>query len=263
MELRGVGQVYTTDSGAQVEALTSTDLTIEPGEFVCLVGPSGCGKSTLLNMIAGFLPPTSGDILLDGAEVEGPGPDRGVVFQKANLYPWLTVQENVELAGKYKKVPKAQRAEHAAKYLEMVGLAQFAQSKPYELSGGMQQRAQIARVLAAEPDILLMDEPFGALDALTRERIQLELLNIWRSGTRTVIFITHSVDEAVFLSTRTLVMSARPGRIIEDVAVNIPLPDDVDPGQKRSHPEFQRLRDHIAQAIYAAQGASTSKASTD
>ncbi|MGP9723311.1 ABC transporter ATP-binding protein [Corynebacterium sp. AOP40-9SA-29] len=260
-----VSQTYTTDAGDHVLALTETSTTVEPGEFVCIVGPSGCGKSTLLKMIAGFLEPTTGQVLLDDTEVTDPGPDRGVVFQHANLYPWMTVRENVELAGRFQNEPKAQRRATAEHFLEMVNLTEFADQRPYELSGGMQQRAQIARVLAGSPEILLMDEPFGALDALTRETMQEELLRIWRRDRRTVFFITHSVDEAVLLGTRVWVMSARPGRILENLSVQIGDPADptLDLGELRGNPRFHELREYIADAIYAAQGATTSHASTD
>lgn len=263
--LDAVSQTYTTDSGDKVLALQDTSTVVEPGEFVCIVGPSGCGKSTLLKMIAGFLEPTTGHVLLDDEAVTEPGPDRGVVFQHANLYPWMTVRENVELAGKFRKVPKAERRKTAELYLDMVNLSEFADQRPYELSGGMQQRAQIARVLAGSPEILLMDEPFGALDALTRETMQEELLRIWRRDRKTVFFITHSVDEAVLLGTRVWVMSARPGRILEDLSVQIgdPHAPSLDLGELRGEKRFHELREHIADAIYAAQGATTSNASTD
>lgn len=263
--LDGVSQTYRTDSGEDVVALTDTSTVVEPGEFVSIVGPSGCGKSTLLKMIAGFLTPTTGRVLQDDVEVTDPGPDRGVVFQHANLFPWMTVRENVELAGKFQHVSKAERRQTAEYFLEMVNLSEFADHKPYELSGGMQQRAQIARVLAGSPDVLLMDEPFGALDALTRETMQQELLRIWRRSRKTVFFITHSVDEAVLLGTRVWVMSARPGRILEDLSVQIGDPDvdDIDLGELRGDRRFHELRAYIADAIYAAQGAVASNASTE
>ncbi|MDO4911210.1 MAG: ABC transporter ATP-binding protein [Corynebacterium sp.] len=260
VEMRGISQTYTTGDGEKVLALKETTLTVDPGEFVCIVGPSGCGKSTMMNMLAGFMPPSTGDILLDGAEVTGPGKERGVVFQRANLYPWMTVRENVELYGKFQKISKKEREETAEHYLKMVGLQDFMDRRPYELSGGMQQRCQIARVLAADPEVILMDEPFGALDPFTREMIQLELLQIWREKKRTVFFITHSVDEAVFLATRVLVMSARPGRVIEDIKIDVreggTIPDD----KVRATDAFHHLRDEIAAAIYAAQGGASDKA---
>ncbi len=253
--LDNVSQTYKTDGG-EILALQTTNLNVEPGEFVCIVGPSGCGKSTLLKMIAGFMPPTTGEILLNGKEVKKPGRDRGVVFQSANLYPWRSVKENVTLFGEFQHMPKTEREEIADHFLAMVGLEDFKDRAPYELSGGMQQRCQIARVLAADPEIILMDEPFGALDPMTREVLQKELLQIWRAKKRTVFFITHSVEEAVFLSTRTLVMSARPGKIIRDMHISIgdgSLNDD----EMRRHPDFHRLCNEIEDAIYEAQGVTT------
>ena len=251
--LEHVSQRYETDAGDSVHAVDGISLHVEPGEFVCIVGPSGCGKSTLLELLAGFLHPTEGSVSVGGAPVRGPGRDRGVVFQQPNLYPWLTVRKNVELGLKYRGESGAARRETAEGYLRMVGLEAFLDRKPYELSGGMQQRAQIARVLASDPDIILMDEPFGALDALTRERMQVELRSIWRERRKTVFFITHSVEEAVLLGTRVLVMSARPGRIILDERIDL---GNRDLGQGlRSLPEFVRLRDLVSRTIYETQGA--------
>lgn len=251
--LTGVTKDFVTDSGDTVHALAEVDLVIEPGEFVCIVGPSGCGKSTLMDMVAGFLPPTSGSLHVGDRVVTGPGPDRGVVFQQPNLFPWLSVRRNVELGPRLRGVSAAQRRELAEHFLTLVGLEQFLERKPYELSGGMQQRCQIARVLANNPEIILMDEPFGALDALTRERLQMELLQIWRQQQNTVLFITHSVEEAIFLGTRVLVMSARPGRVILDQPVALAGPE-IGP-ELRSLPEFVALRDKVSAAIYAAQDA--------
>ncbi|MFF5793398.1 ABC transporter ATP-binding protein [Paeniglutamicibacter sp. NPDC012692] len=253
--LDNISQRYTTDSGDTVHAVSDTSITVESGEFVCIVGPSGCGKSTLMDMLAGFLTPTQGTVTIGGEKVLGPGQDRGVVFQQPNLYPWLSVRKNVELGLKLRKIPASVRQDEAKRYLKMVGLEQFMDRKPYELSGGMQQRCQIARVLANDPEIILMDEPFGALDALTRERMQVELLEIWRKRKKTVFFITHSVEEAIFLGTRVLVMSARPGRIILDEAINISDENGSPLGAElRSAPEFVRLRDKVSTAIYEAQG---------
>ena len=245
----GVEQ-YFGAKGTQVQALSRIDLAIEPGQFVCLAGPSGCGKTTLLRLIAGFMAPSRGQITVDGKPVRKPGPDRGMVFQAPNLYPWMNVRDNVELGMKYQGVRKANRREQADKYLTMVGLSDFGERRPYELSGGMQQRCQIARVLASDPEFVLMDEPFGALDALTRERLQEELLTIWRATGKTIIFITHSVEEAVFLGSRVLVMSPRPGEIVLDVdstitqnGQNLPV------SELRSVPEFIALRDKVRDAI--------------
>lgn len=253
VELVGVGKTYDTASGHTV-ALQPTDLTVEPGEFVSIVGPSGCGKTTLLRLIAGFEEPTEGTVTVGGRQVTQPSADRGVVFQAPTLYPWLTVRGNVEFGPKVSGIGKRERRDRAQELLELVGLGDFGDKRPYELSGGMQQRAQIARVLANDPAIVLMDEPYGALDALTRERLQADLLKLWREAGKTIVFITHSVEEAVFLSTRVLVMSARPGRVIIDREVT--LPGD-GPEVVRSHAvtgsaEFQAVRTELAAAIYAA-----------
>ncbi|AUN39590.1 MULTISPECIES: ABC transporter ATP-binding protein [Tsukamurella] len=255
VELTGLGKTYDTASG-QTVALQPTDLTIEPGEFVSIVGPSGCGKTTLLRLIAGFEDPTEGVVEVGGARVTAPSADRGVVFQAPTLYPWLTVRGNVEFGPKVSGVGKAERREQAQKLLDLVGLGDFGDKRPYELSGGMQQRAQIARVLVNDPAIVLMDEPYGALDALTRERLQVDLLKIWREAGKTIVFITHSVEEAVFLSTRVLVMSARPGRVVIDRKVELPGdgPDTVRDPSVTGTPEFQALRTELAAAIYAAHG---------
>ena len=249
LALRGVGQVFGVDD-RRVEALAPTDLDIEPGELVCLVGPSGCGKTTLLRILAGFLTPTSGTVTLADQPVTGPGPDRGVVFQQPNLYPWLSVRANVAFGPRMRHVRREQRRADADRWLDLVGLLEFAGHKTYELSGGMQQRCQIARVLANDPAIMLMDEPFGALDAVTRERLQLELRRIWAETGRTVVFITHSVDEAAFLGTRLIVMSARPGRVVLDVPTPFAA-DEVRDRSLRSDPRFTDLRDQLAAAIEA------------
>ncbi|MBH0118816.1 MULTISPECIES: ABC transporter ATP-binding protein [Rhodococcus] len=249
----GVSKSYGTGPSA-VPAVSTVDLTVEPGEFVCLVGPSGCGKTTLLQMLAGFESPTTGTVDIGGVPVTGPGPERGVVFQKPNLFPWKSVRANVELGPKLRGVPRAERRARADRILTTVGLSEFGDRRTYELSGGMQQRAQIARVLVNEPRIILMDEPFGALDALTREKLQTELLAIRNAEHRTVLFVTHSVDEAVFLGTRVLVMSARPGRIVEDVRISLPGDEDDAPRSPsvRTTPEFAAYKERIASEIYRA-----------
>ncbi|MFN8050698.1 MAG: ABC transporter ATP-binding protein [Acidimicrobiales bacterium] len=215
--LSGVSQRFRSASGDWTDALGPIDLDLEPGSFVSLVGPSGCGKSTLLRLIAGFDRPDAGSVTVGDRIVAAPGPDRGVVFQQPNLYPWLTVAGNVEFGPRRRRVPRSERATLVAEHLELVGLSEFAGHRPYELSGGMQQRVQLARVLANRPSIVLMDEPFGALDALTRDRLQDELLRIWRVARPTVLFITHSVEEAIYLGTRVLVLSPRPGRVVADL----------------------------------------------
>ncbi|SHN47425.1 ABC transporter ATP-binding protein [Cryptosporangium aurantiacum] len=226
IKLAEVEHVYEGRSGA-VQALGRTDLTVQPGEFVSVVGASGCGKTTLLRIVAGFVRASTGSVEIDGEQVTGPAPERGVVFQRPSLYPWLSVAGNVEFGLKMRRVPRKARRETARRYLDLVGLGDFADAAPYELSGGMQQRCQIARVLATEPSTVLMDEPFGALDALTREKLQGELRSIWAAEQRTVLFVTHSVEEAVLLSTRVLVMSPRPGRVILDLPIESDPADDL------------------------------------
>jgi NitT/TauT family transport system ATP-binding protein/taurine transport system ATP-binding protein len=251
VEVAGLRHHFTV-GGAAVQALDRIDLTIEPGEFVTLAGPSGCGKTTLLRMLAGFLVPAEGTVTVGGAPVRGPGEERGVVFQSPTLFPWMSVRGNVELGPRLRGVPAAERRARADRYLAMVGLGDVAEHRPYELSGGMQQRCQIARVLANDPDIVLMDEPFGALDALTRERLQAELLEIWRATGKTILFITHSVDEAVFLGSRVLVMSPRPGRIVLDTpAVLGDGATGVPAEEIRALPEYAALCERVRGAIQA------------
>ena len=234
----------------RIRALDPIDLAFEPGEFITLAGPSGCGKSTLLSLLAGFIFPTEGEITLDGQRIGEPGWERGVDFQQPNLYPWLSVRDNVTFGPRMRGMAKSEWTERADHFLELVGLTDFGARRPYELSGGMQQRAAIARVLVNDPKIMLMDEPYGALDALTRERLQEELLAIWRETGKTIFFITHSVEEAVYLGTRVLVMSPRPGRIVFDerspfgrMAASV--------HEVRARPEFVEMRERVAEAIYA------------
>jgi len=205
-------------------AVETADLDIQPGEFVCLLGPSGCGKSTLLNSIAGFVKPSEGSITLDGTSITAPGPDRGMVFQQHSLFPWKTVLDNVAFGPLMAGATKADAERTARTFLETVGLAGFASRYPATLSGGMQQRVGIARALANNPSVLLMDEPFGALDAQTRSMMQENLLELWSRFRNTVVFVTHDIDEAVFLSDRFVVMSASPGRLIADIRVQLPRP---------------------------------------
>lgn len=250
IRIEDVTHSYRSTSGDAVLALDDVDLTIPEGEFLCLVGPSGCGKSTLLNMVGGFLAPSSGRILRGGAPITSPSAEIGVVFQSAPLFPWLTVRQNVELGPRYRRRPREERRRLADEHLEIVGLSEFVDARPYELSGGMRQRCQIARVLANEPQVILMDEPFGALDTITRERLQLDLLRIHQARRTTVLFITHSVDEAVLLGDRAVVMSPRPGRVVLDIDVPLARHRDADEARDlRSRPEFIALRDEIAAAI--------------
>lgn len=222
LEISNLYKTFSTKQGPLL-ALQDINLHVETGELVCAVGASGSGKSTLLRLVAGLDQPTRGSITVDGVEVIGPGADRGMVFQKYTLYPWMTVQQNVESGLKFQKIPPDQRRQRASYYLDMVGLAPFAKSLPKELSGGMKQRVAIARALACQPKILLMDEPFGALDVQTKETMQLFLLDLWQRTKCTILMITHDVEEAVFLSQRVYVMTARPGTIQQEVNVKLPL----------------------------------------
>ncbi len=208
----------------EFEAIKQLDLTVKQGEFLAIVGPSGCGKSTFLDMIAGLAKPSSGEIFMDGKLIKGPALDRGIVMQGYALFPWRTVRKNVEFGLEIKKVPKQNRGPISQKYIEMVGLKNFADRYPHELSGGMKQRVAIARALAYDPEVLLMDEPFAAVDAQTRETLQEELLRIWEQTKKTIILVTHGIDEAVFLADRVAVMSSHPGTIKEIVTINLPRP---------------------------------------
>jgi NitT/TauT family transport system ATP-binding protein len=224
IQIAGVGQVFKT-SGTDVVALADVSLDIKPGRFVVLVGPSGCGKSTLLMMLAGLLRPTTGTILINGAVIEKPDPDRvGVVFQEASLFPWLTAEDNVEFPLALRGVARAERRAKAEDALRLVGLEGFGKRHPHELSGGMKQRVSIARGLVQDPPVLLMDEPFAALDEQTRMTMGDELLRIWAATGKTVVFVTHSLTEAVYLADEVAVMSARPGRIVDHLQVSLPRP---------------------------------------
>jgi NitT/TauT family transport system ATP-binding protein len=223
--LRGLSKTYfDAYAGAHVSAVEDVSLTVQEGEFVSLVGPSGCGKTTLLNMIAGFVAPSRGEILLDGRSVKGPGPDRGVVFQAFALFPWKTVLDNVAFGPKMRGVPRAERERIAREYVALVGLTGTEGRYPAELSGGMQQRVGVARALANRPDVLLMDEPFASVDAQTRMTLQEELTRIWQDRRPTIVFVTHDVEEAVFLANRVVVLSRAPGRVVAELPVELPRP---------------------------------------
>ena len=223
---RGLSKVYATASG-EVTALKNLDFEIYDGEFVSVVGQSGCGKSTLLKVLAGLLPYTAGSVELNGKPLRGPTPQAAVVFQSPVLLPWRTVLDNVLLPIEFRKLPMASYRKSATDLLAMVGLSEFAQRYPFELSGGMQQRTAIVRALVQDPRLLLMDEPFGALDAMTREQMNLELMRIWSKSDKTVIFITHSIAEAIFLSDRVIAMTARPGTIADVISINLPRPREL------------------------------------
>ncbi|WP_016905815.1 ABC transporter ATP-binding protein [Streptomyces xiaopingdaonensis] len=233
--------------GTEFTALDGVSLDIADQEFVTVVGPSGCGKSTLMSMAAGLQEPTGGRVLVDGAEVEGPGPDRGVIFQQYALFPWLTVRQNVEFGLKLASVPAEERRRRTDLAIGLVGLEEFADALPKTLSGGMKQRCAIARAYAVDPQVLLMDEPFGALDALTRVQLQDQLLATWSREKRTVLFITHDVDEAVYLASRVVVMAARPGRIHRVVGVDLPYPRTE---EIRLSAEFRQIRNTVWTSVY-------------
>ena len=247
VQIKAVEKVYEGRNGKTV-ALNGVNLDIYDNEFVCVVGPSGCGKSTLLNIIAGLHKPTSGEVYVDGAKVEGTGVDRGVVFQQYALFPWLTVKKNVEFGLTLKKgLSKQEIEETAMKYIKMVDLEKFVNAYPKELSGGMKQRVAIARAYAVNPSLLLMDEPFGALDAQTRTQLQTELLKTWEEEKKTCFFITHDVEESILLATKVVVMSARPGRIREIIDIDIPYPRNQ---ETKMTPRFIELKNYIWNMVY-------------
>lgn len=240
LRVEHLGMVYERDDES-VAVLEDINLDVSEGEFVCIVGPSGCGKSTLLNVLAGFLSSTGGKVIIDGESVNGPDPRRILVFQERGVFPWLTVEGNIGFG--LSKLPRAQREEHIAHYVQTVRLQGFEHTYPSDLSGGMKQRLQVARALAVNPDILYLDEPFGALDSITRVIMRGELLRIWQSERRTIIFVTHDIDEAVQLADRVVVLSSRPGRIKEVLTIDIPHPRNI------SSPRYLELRDELLKQI--------------
>ncbi len=246
IEFRDIVKSYPV-KGSSFTALDGVSLEIEDGEFVTVVGPSGCGKSTLLNMAAGLDEPTAGEVLVDGTPVGGPGPDRGVIFQQYALFPWLTVRRNVEFGLRLAGISPEERTRRTQRAIGLVGLTDFADALPKTLSGGMKQRCAIARAYAVSPEVLLMDEPFGALDALTRVQLQDQLLDTWTQEQRTVMFITHDVDEAVYLARRVIVMAARPGRIHRVVDVDLPYPRTE---ELRLSADFSRIRNEVWHSVY-------------
>jgi NitT/TauT family transport system ATP-binding protein len=238
LEVKGVFKLFQVN-GNRMEALKNINLDIEENEFVCFIGPSGCGKTTLLRIIAGLEEASSGEILIEGQPIKGPGPERGMVFQEYSLFPWRTVLDNVAFGLELKGISKDERHEKARQYLKMVELERFEERYPHELSGGMKQRVAIARALVNDPIAILMDEPFGALDAQTRNIMQSELLRIWEEEKKTVVFVTHSVDEAIYLADRIVIMSARPGNIKDIIKIELPRP------RIRTSPQVNAIRDRI------------------
>lgn len=237
--LQNVSKVFINPrTGKGLVALNDVTLQVEEGEFLCLIGPSGCGKSTTLNLLAGFELPTTGEVRFKGGPIDRPAPQRGVVFQESSLYPWMTVLQNVVFSLQGAEI-KAEREAQAIRYLELVGLADFAHARPNELSGGMKQRVAIARTLAMDPDLLLMDEPFGSLDEQTRRKLDQEVLGLWKREGKTIVFVTHSIDEALILGTRVVLMSASPGRVNKEWRISAPWPRDL------SSPEMVHLKEEM------------------
>ena len=244
IEIDRVSKIFATTDDQPTWALEDVSLSVAPGELVCVVGPSGCGKTTLLNLIAGFFEATDGEIRLEGQPISGPGPDRGVVFQEYALFAWLTARRNIEFGMRMQGIPKAECRRRAEEYLKLVGLQRAVDRYPHELSGGMRQRIAVARALVNEPRVLLMDEPFAAVDAITRATLQSELLRIWQQLSLAVFFITHNVEEAIYLSQRTVLMSPHPGRVQEIISIDLPYPRD------RGSSEFGALYANITAALH-------------
>jgi len=253
IEIQGISKSFqktVKNNSTELRALANVSLSIRENEFVSIIGPSGCGKTTLLKIIDGLIPCDSGGISINGKHVSAPGPDRAVVFQTFALLPWRTVLANVEFSLELRRLPKEERERTAREYLKRVGLADFENHYPHELSGGMQQRAGLARALAVNPMILLMDEPFGSVDAQTRQLLQEELLELWQRERKTVIFVTHSMDEAVYLSDRVVVMTPRPGKVAE--VLDVPLPRPRLPDEVRRDPKFVDLTNYIWDSLKKA-----------
>jgi len=247
LRIEDVSRVFPSVRGAApVRALEPTSLDVAQNDFITILGPSGCGKSTLLRIVAGLDRPSAGRVFLGGREIKGPGADRGMVFQSYTLFPWLTVAENIAYGLREKGIPKSERQDIVASYIEKVGLRGFENHYPKQLSGGMQQRTAIARALANDPAILLLDEPFGALDNQTRALMQELLLGIWERERKTVLFVTHDIEEAIFLASRVIVMTARPGRIKADIAVDLPHPRHY---TMKTSPEFSSLKAQLTEEI--------------
>ncbi len=248
LKIQGVSRTFTSAKGPATQALLPVDFHVADNDFVTILGPSGCGKSTMLRIVAGLDQPTSGRVLLDGQPVTGPGADRGMVFQSYTLFPWLTIEQNIRFGLRERGMPESQQKERAAYFIAKVGLRGFERHYPKQLSGGMQQRTAIARALANDPKILLMDEPFGALDNQTRVLMQELLLGIWEAERKTVMFVTHDIDEAIFMASRVAVFSARPGRIKTEIAVDLPHPRHY---TLKTSPEFMELKARLTEEIRA------------
>src|SRR6266478_1379373 len=244
LELKNAGKIY-AQGGRAIEALRGANLRVKKGGFICLIGASGCGKSTLLRMAAGFEAATSGEMLMWGVPIAGPGPSRGMVFQDYGLFPWLNVRDNIGFGPKSRGRTRAEIRETVDRFIQLVGLRDFADVYPHQLSGGMKQRVAIARVLANDAEVVLMDEPFGALDAMTRERLQDELVEIWSRTGLTVLFVTHAIEEAIFLADRVVVMSPGPGRIDSELKIELPRPRDV------SAPDFNEIRRELSLRLHS------------
>lgn len=251
LHINNVSMRFDLPGGGSVQALKNINLNIKSGQLLSVLGPSGCGKTTLLNIVAGFLAQTEGDILLEGDVISGPGPERGMVFQQGALFEWMSVRKNVSFGPDMKGVPKAQSAPEVDRLLELVGLQEFKDKAVYELSGGMQQRVALARCLANDPDVILMDEPLGALDALTREKMQSLVLDLWKETGKTIILITHSVEEALLLGERLLVMAPRPGRVHKEYYLPFAeLGVGADLREVKKHPDYNSKREEILSMIW-------------
>jgi taurine transport system ATP-binding protein len=251
LSIQGISMRFDLPDGGAVQALKDVSLDLKAGELMSVLGPSGCGKTTLLNIVAGFLAPTDGKMILNGHEIDGPDAERGMVFQQGALFEWMSVRENVGFGPSMKGMPKRDKAEIVDHLLDVVGLQDFKEKAVYELSGGMQQRVALARCLANDPDVILMDEPLGALDALTREKMQSLVLKLWKETGKTIILITHSVEEALLLGERLLVMAPRPGRIHKEY--RLPFAEmgvDADLREVKKHPEFAQRREEILGMIW-------------
>jgi ABC-type nitrate/sulfonate/bicarbonate transport system ATPase subunit len=247
LAIEGVGRTFeSARGGAAVVALEPIELRVDDNDFITILGPSGCGKSTLLRIVAGLERPSRGTVRLDGEPVRGPGPERGMVFQSYTLFPWLTVRQNICFGLREKGLPPAEQRRISDAFIRKVGLAGFAEHYPKQLSGGMQQRTALARALANDPRILLLDEPFGALDNQTRALMQELLLGIWEADRKTVLFVTHDIDEAIFMANRVVVLTARPGRIKAELRIDLPHPRHY---RMKTSAEFQRYKEHLTEAI--------------